>query len=105
MLASAKPAHEQTLELPDLSALRHFSGELKASCAQIGSMPPQPPGLRGRIGASLVRLVQRALFWYTPQIRISMDGIARLFQQYLDQLEAFIRFDRQEKEQYSVKSY
>ena len=94
----AKPAGEQTLELPDLNVLRHLSDEAKIMCAQIGSMPPQPPSLRGRIGASLVRLVQRALFWYTPQIRISIDGIVRLFHQYIDRLEEFIRLDRHEKE-------
>ena len=93
-----KPAGEQTLELPDLNVLRHLSDEAKIMCAQIGSMPPQPPSLRGRIGASLVRLVQRALFWYTPQIRISIDGIVRLFHQYIDRLEEFIRLDRHEKE-------
>jgi len=36
---------------------------------QIGEMPPQPPTLRGRLGAVLVRIVQRMLFWYTGQIR------------------------------------
>ena len=93
-----KPAGEQTLELPDLNVLRHLSDEAKIMCAKIGSMPPQPPSLRGRIGASLVRLVQRALFWYTPQIRISIDGIVRLFHQYIDRLEEYIRLDRREKE-------
>jgi len=46
----------------------------------------------------LVRLVQRALFWYTPQIRISIDGIVRLFHQYIDRLEEYIRLDRHKKE-------
>lgn len=35
---------------------------------QIGDMPPQPPTLRGGFGAMLVRIVRRALFWYTGQI-------------------------------------
>jgi O-antigen chain-terminating methyltransferase len=34
----------------------------------VGQMPPSPPTLRAGIGKSLVRLVQRMLFWYTPQI-------------------------------------
>jgi len=36
--------------------------------AQIGDMPPQPPTWRARIGAVFVRIVRRALFWYTQQI-------------------------------------
>jgi hypothetical protein len=101
VVVGAGAVNEQTLklpELPDFSGLRHLSEELKTLCAQIGGVPPEPPTMRGRIGAFLVHLVQRALFWYTPQIRISIDGLARLFQQYLDQLEDSIRFDRQEKE-------
>jgi O-antigen chain-terminating methyltransferase len=34
----------------------------------VGQMPPSPDTLRGRVGAYLVRAVQRMLFWYTPQI-------------------------------------
>jgi 2-polyprenyl-3-methyl-5-hydroxy-6-metoxy-1,4-benzoquinol methylase len=41
---------------------------LKASYALVGQTPPEPPTLRGRMGARLVKLVQRLLFWYTPQI-------------------------------------
>ena len=36
---------------------------------QVGDIPPQPPTLRGRLGAVLVKLVRRMLFWYTGQIR------------------------------------
>ena len=32
---------------------------------QVGDIPPQPPTLRGRLGAVLVNLVRRMLFWYT----------------------------------------
>ena len=34
----------------------------------VGRMPPRPDTLRARVGAVLVRLLQRLLFWYTPQI-------------------------------------
>ena len=36
--------------------------------SQVGHMPPEPPTIRGKIGAVFVRLVRRALFWYTPRI-------------------------------------
>jgi SAM-dependent methyltransferase/prefoldin subunit 5 len=41
--------------------------------SQVGRMPPEPPTVRGRVGAVLVRLVRRALFWYTQQIN-EFDG-------------------------------
>jgi SAM-dependent methyltransferase len=34
----------------------------------VGQMPLSPPTLRAKVGGSLVRIVQRMLFWYTPQI-------------------------------------
>ena len=43
---------------------------------QIGDMPPQPPTLRGRVGAVLVNVVRRMLFWYTDQIRAQQKRIA-----------------------------
>jgi 2-polyprenyl-3-methyl-5-hydroxy-6-metoxy-1,4-benzoquinol methylase len=43
---------------------------------QIGDMPPQPPTLRGRVGAVLVNIVRRMLFWYTDQIRAQHKRIA-----------------------------
>ena len=41
----------------------------------IGQLPPQPPTLRGRVGAFFVKSVRRALFWYTPQI-VGFHGAA-----------------------------
>jgi hypothetical protein len=48
--------------------LRSALAALNASYALVGQTPPEPPTLRGRIGSRLVKLVQRLLFWYTPQI-------------------------------------
>ena len=39
-------------------------------------MPAQPASLRAKVGAPLVRVVQRMLFWYTPQIREVADAAA-----------------------------
>jgi len=41
----------------------------------VGGMPPAPATLRGRLGARLVRIVQRMLFWYTPQIHRVQHGV------------------------------
>ena len=43
---------------------------------QVGDIPPQPPTLRGRVGAVLVKLVRRMLFWYTGQLRTFHGGVA-----------------------------
>lgn len=51
-----------------LAELRSVIAALTASYALVGQTPPQPPTFRGRMGARLVKLVQRLLFWYTPQI-------------------------------------
>jgi O-antigen chain-terminating methyltransferase len=43
----------------------------------VGRMPPGPNTLRARIGSVFVRLVQRMLFWYTPQVnRVNDAAIA-----------------------------
>ena len=52
----------------EFAALRSMLSTLQASYAQVGQLPPEPPTFRGRMGARLVKLVQRMLFWYTPQI-------------------------------------
>jgi len=52
----------------ELAALHDAYGRLYEIRNLVGQMPPSPGTLRARIGAHLVRLVQRMLFWYTPQI-------------------------------------
>jgi 2-polyprenyl-3-methyl-5-hydroxy-6-metoxy-1,4-benzoquinol methylase len=52
----------------ELVELRSAIAALTASYALVGQTPPEPPTFRGRIGARLVKLVQKLLFWYTPQI-------------------------------------
>jgi len=52
----------------ELAELRSAIAALNASYALVGQTPPEPPTFRGRMGARLVKLVQRLLFWYTPQI-------------------------------------
>lgn len=52
----------------EFAALRSALSTLHASYAMVGRLPPEPPTARGRIGARLIKLVRRMLFWYTPQI-------------------------------------
>jgi hypothetical protein len=52
----------------DLSGLDRALRQIYRTRALIGTIPPAPATARGRFGAVLVRLVQRALFWFFPQL-------------------------------------
>ncbi len=52
----------------DLSILREHARRLAEDSEKLGSVPPGPPTFRARAGAFFIRIVRRALFWYTPQI-------------------------------------
>jgi SAM-dependent methyltransferase len=53
---------------PELDAIRRALTELRRTSDAVGQLPPEPPTFRGRMGARLVRLIRRALFWYTPRL-------------------------------------
>jgi ubiquinone/menaquinone biosynthesis C-methylase UbiE len=52
----------------DWASVQDAVATARSSYALVGQMPPQPPTLRGRTGAALVRVMRRLLFWYTPQV-------------------------------------
>jgi hypothetical protein len=56
--------------------------------AAIGEQPPQPPTLRARMSAILVRLVRRMLFWYTPQITDFHNAMLRAMEEQVAALES-----------------
>ena len=68
--ANQRIERDQADDSPSLetAALRSVLSAMHASYALVGRLPPEPPTFRGRVGARLVKLVQRMLFWYTPQI-------------------------------------
>ncbi len=51
-----------------LADLRVAYDEVYRLRNSIGQLPPRPHTARARIGQWAVRIVQRMLFWYTPQI-------------------------------------
>lgn len=74
----------------DLSRLRESARRLSATHALVGRMPPQAPTLRGRLGAWLIRKIQRALFWYTPQIlefHRSVDSVVEELLRVIEDLQ------------------
>jgi hypothetical protein len=66
--------------LSRVSRLNARVGTLRANVTRIGEMPPQPPTLRGKVGALLVRLMQRALFWLIPSLQAIEDQVAQAFE-------------------------
>jgi 2-polyprenyl-3-methyl-5-hydroxy-6-metoxy-1,4-benzoquinol methylase len=69
----ATPSSMSGLPLPYTERVSHMA---EPGQALVGDMPPQPPTLRGRVGAVLVSIVRRMLFWYTEQIRAQHKRIA-----------------------------
>ena len=70
-LEASKPMERNQANGPppiESAGIRPALSALYASYGLVGQMPPQPPTFRGRLGARVVKLVQRLLFWYTPQI-------------------------------------
>jgi 2-polyprenyl-3-methyl-5-hydroxy-6-metoxy-1,4-benzoquinol methylase len=56
-------------DINELTALKAAYGRLYQIRNLVGQTPPGPNTLRARLGGHFVRLVQRMLFWHTPQIR------------------------------------
>lgn len=63
-----RPEAGRGAPLIESAAIRAAVAALYSSYALVGQTPAEPPTFRGRIGAKLVKVVQRLLFWYTPQI-------------------------------------
>ncbi len=74
-----------------LAELRSAIAALTASYALVGQTPPEPPTFRGRMGARLVKLVQRLLFWYTPQIVHFQYSALKAFESALRAFESALQ--------------
>jgi hypothetical protein len=72
----------------DFNELLRLIEHARRCSAAIGEQPPQPPTLRARISAVLVRLVRRMLFWYTPQITDFHNATLRAMEEQVAALES-----------------
>lgn len=79
-----------------LPATERLSRSVAFSLPQIGDMPPEPPTFRGRVGAVLVGVVRRALFWYTAQIKTFHAAVAEAAREWLPVLR---NLDAQQRRQ------
>lgn len=80
---------------PELDAIRRALAELLRTSEAVGQLPAEPPTFRGRTGARLVRLIQRALFWYTPRLIQFHHAAVRAHEEQRKGLEAVIEALRQ----------
>jgi O-antigen chain-terminating methyltransferase len=71
----------------DFARLREAFDQVYRMRNLVGRMPPRPNTLRARAGAVLVRMVQRLLFWYTPQIARFHSAVTSLLDAFCSTLE------------------
>jgi SAM-dependent methyltransferase len=72
----------------DSAGIRSALSALYGSYQLVGQLPPEPPTFRGRLSARLVKLVQRMLFWYTPQIVHFQYSALRAFEEQTKSIES-----------------
>jgi SAM-dependent methyltransferase len=75
-------------ELEELARLRGKLFLLEQECRKIGQLPPSPPTLRGRLGAVLVPIVRRMLFWYTPALQNVLGGLTQIQKEVIEHAAA-----------------
>jgi 2-polyprenyl-3-methyl-5-hydroxy-6-metoxy-1,4-benzoquinol methylase len=75
----------------DLSRLHESAHQLSLTHALVGRMPPEAPTFRGRVGAWIIRKIQRALFWYTPQILEFHRSVDHVVEQLVQAVEELLR--------------
>jgi hypothetical protein len=73
-----------------VSRLQARIGGLKASVAQIGGMPPSPPTLRGKVGASGIHVMRRALFWLIPNLQAAQEQLIAVVDDQTKALEEIV---------------
>jgi len=60
--------HDVEHLLETLEVFRNSCVQASSVSETVGQMPPAPNTRRARMGSFLIGIIQRALFWYTPQI-------------------------------------
>ena len=75
---AASAAGVAPAELSDgpFPSTKRLARSVEPNFPQIGDMPPKPPTFRGRVGGLLIRIMRRALFWYTAQIKRFQSSVA-----------------------------
>lgn len=67
-------------QLPAIGELKTSVDRLRIRQDLIDALPPSPSTLRGRIGALLVKVVRRGLFWHTARLRDFHSALIESFE-------------------------
>jgi hypothetical protein len=70
------------------SQLQESLGHLYFCRTLLGSLPPQPPTARGRVGAALVKAMRRMLFWFVPQVDAICAASIEMAERQIEALDA-----------------
>lgn len=65
--------------------LRQAEAAVEAEASAIGSLPPAPPTVRAQVGQSLVRLVNRLLWWQTAVLQRFAGALGELSRAQVDE--------------------
>jgi len=95
-----RPGHSlpPSIELPDLGGLNRTRQSLHLRKSLVGQMPPEPPSFRGRVGALLVKIVRRSLFWFTSRLDDFHAEILEGFDLHFAALKSLARVSRNNRE-------
>lgn len=82
----------------DLARSREFVEGVRSGRTVAGNLPPQPSTLRGRIGAFVIQMMRRSLFWYTAPLQSFQSSAAAAIE---EQSQAFENSTHNLAEQHS----
>lgn len=74
-----------------LARLKSSTQHLRRNAKYLGEIPPGPPTVRARLGAALVRIVQRSMFWLLPPLRSSQQQFADAFAEHVSVTEELLK--------------
>jgi hypothetical protein len=62
---------------------------------RIGEVPPGPSTLRAKLGAVMVRIGQRSLFWLLPPLRITHQTLAQTLRDHVTATDEMLKILQQ----------
>ena len=74
-----------------IARLKATTASLEEAVSRIGEIPPGPPTLRARMGAFVVRIMQRALFWLVPSVRSTQQNVVYALRDHVGVTEEILK--------------
>jgi hypothetical protein len=74
-----------------ISRLKLSTAALEELARKLGDIPPAPPTTRARLGASIIQVMHRALFWLLPSLRTIEVATAQAMREHVAATEDLLR--------------